>query len=114
MVENSNLTWLVVLLDEADVFLEERSLADMQRNALVSGMSINASLDVLLTPCFVFLRVLEYYNGKLCCKQPHLYNISRINLGLVGNDIRQAPPPILSDNPQIWTRSRILWLLTND
>ena len=27
----------VVLLDEADVFLEERSLADMQRNALVSG-----------------------------------------------------------------------------
>lgn len=39
----------VVLLDEADVFLEERSLADMQRNALVS----------------VFLRVLEYYDGIL-------------------------------------------------
>lgn len=28
---------LVVLLDEADVFLEERRVADMQRNALVSG-----------------------------------------------------------------------------
>ena len=27
----------VVLLDEADVFLEERSLSDLQRNALVSG-----------------------------------------------------------------------------
>ena len=39
----------VVLLDEADVFLEERGLADLQRNALVS----------------VFLRVLEYYDGIL-------------------------------------------------
>ena len=39
----------VVLLDEADVFLEQRSLEDMERNALVS----------------VFLRVLEYYEGIL-------------------------------------------------
>jgi SpoVK/Ycf46/Vps4 family AAA+-type ATPase len=39
----------VVLLDEADVFLEQRGLADLQRNALVS----------------VFLRVLEYYEGIL-------------------------------------------------
>lgn len=39
----------VVLLDEADVFLEQRSLADLSRNALVS----------------VFLRMLEYYNGIL-------------------------------------------------
>lgn len=39
----------VVLLDEADVYLEERGLADLQRNALVS----------------VFLRVLEYYDGIL-------------------------------------------------
>jgi SpoVK/Ycf46/Vps4 family AAA+-type ATPase len=37
----------VVLLDEADVFLEQRSLSDLSRNALVS----------------VFLRVLEYYDG---------------------------------------------------
>jgi SpoVK/Ycf46/Vps4 family AAA+-type ATPase len=43
-------TWgCVVLLDEADVFLEERTKADLQRNALVS----------------VFLRVLEYYDGIL-------------------------------------------------
>ncbi|KAH7131854.1 AAA family ATPase [Dendryphion nanum] len=43
-------TWgCVVLLDEADIFLEERSKMDLQRNALVS----------------VFLRVLEYYNGIL-------------------------------------------------
>lgn len=43
-------TWdCVVLLDEADVFLEQRSLADLQRNALVS----------------VFLRILEYHTGIL-------------------------------------------------
>jgi hypothetical protein len=28
---------LVVLLDEADVFLEQRSFANLERNALVSG-----------------------------------------------------------------------------
>ena len=39
----------MVVLDEADVFLEERGLADLQRNALVS----------------VFLRVLEYNVGIL-------------------------------------------------
>jgi len=39
----------VVLLDEADVFLEQRDLQDLDRNALVS----------------VFLRVLEYYEGIL-------------------------------------------------
>lgn len=43
-------TWgCVVLLDEADVFLEERSFENLQRNALVS----------------VFLRALEYYDGIL-------------------------------------------------
>ncbi|KAI9662249.1 MAG: hypothetical protein M1821_008415 [Bathelium mastoideum] len=43
-------TWgCVVLLDEADVFLEQRSSASLERNALVS----------------VFLRVLEYYDGIL-------------------------------------------------
>lgn len=39
----------VVLLDEADVFLEERDMKDLNRNALVS----------------VFLRALEYYDGIL-------------------------------------------------
>ncbi|KAI1300902.1 hypothetical protein F5Y03DRAFT_363254 [Xylaria venustula] len=39
----------VVLLDEAEVFLQERSLKDIERNALVS----------------VFLRNLEYYEGIL-------------------------------------------------
>ncbi|KAH8662869.1 hypothetical protein BGZ60DRAFT_506493 [Tricladium varicosporioides] len=49
-VLNLGKTWdCVVLLDEADVFLEQRSLEDLQRNALVS----------------VFLRVLEYHDGIL-------------------------------------------------
>ncbi len=39
----------VLLLDEADIFLEERSMADLARNTLVS----------------VFLRILEYYDGIL-------------------------------------------------
>ena len=39
----------VLLLDEADVFLEQRSLHELERNKLVS----------------IFLRVLEYYEGKL-------------------------------------------------
>jgi AAA+ superfamily predicted ATPase len=44
------ITWgCVVLLDEADVFLEERSQTDLVRNAIVS----------------VFLCVLEYYEGIL-------------------------------------------------
>lgn len=43
-------TWhAVLLIDEADVFLERRSLHDMERNSLVS----------------IFLRVLEYYAGIL-------------------------------------------------
>lgn len=43
-------TWgCVELLDEIDIFFEQRSLEDMKRNALVS----------------VFLRVLEYYEGIL-------------------------------------------------
>lgn len=48
------LTMPVVLLDEADVFLEERSLFDLQRNALVSGefssKIIAKSLCMLMSP----------------------------------------------------------------
>ena len=45
----ANIRDCVVLLDEADVFLEQRTLNDLERNALVS----------------VFLRILEYYEGIL-------------------------------------------------
>lgn len=49
-VMHLGVTWnCVLLLDEADVFLEERSMSDLARNSLVS----------------VFLRTLEYYDGIL-------------------------------------------------
>jgi len=51
-------TWKAVLLiDEADVFLERRSLHDMGRNSLVS----------------IFLRVLEYYGKYLIHQPPHFH-----------------------------------------
>ena len=61
----------VLLLDEADVFLSQRSKHDMNRNALVS----------------VFLRVLEYYNGLLFLTTNRVGTIdeafkSRIHLSL--------------------------------
>ncbi|GES66832.1 ATPase, AAA-type, core [Aspergillus terreus] len=61
----------VVLLDEADVFLEQRSLEDLERNALVS----------------VFLRMLEYYEGILILTSNRVGTldeafISRIQLAL--------------------------------
>ncbi|SCO90709.1 related to TOB3 (member of AAA-ATPase family) [Fusarium oxysporum] len=61
----------VLLLDEADVFLSQRSKQDMKRNALVS----------------VFLRVLEYYNGLLFLTTNRVGTIdeafkSRIHLSL--------------------------------
>ncbi|KUI72973.1 ATPase family AAA domain-containing protein 3B [Cytospora mali] len=65
-------TWgCVVLLDEADVFLVQRSLEDLRRNALVS----------------VFLRVLEYYDGILILTSNRLGTFdeafkSRIQLAL--------------------------------
>lgn len=61
----------VLLLDEADVFLSQRSRFDLKRNALVS----------------VFLRVLEYYNGLLFLTTNRVGTIdeafkSRIHLSL--------------------------------
>ena len=49
----------IVLLDKADVFLEESSLADMQRNTLVSGKLLGVSTSYfhqfsLLTNISVF------------------------------------------------------------
>ena len=50
LVMHLGTTWnCVLLLDEADIFLEERSFSDLARNSLVS----------------VFLRILEYYDGIL-------------------------------------------------
>ncbi|KAF2999956.1 hypothetical protein E8E14_003520 [Neopestalotiopsis sp. 37M] len=66
----------VVLLDEADVFLEQRELQQLERNALVS----------------VFLRVLEYYDGILILTSNRVGTFdeafkSRIQLSLRYNNL---------------------------
>ncbi|KAJ7856346.1 P-loop containing nucleoside triphosphate hydrolase protein [Mycena leptocephala] len=66
----------VVLIDEADVFLEERGTADLERNAMVA----------------VFLRQLEYFRGILFLttnrvKQFDAAFQSRIHLSLRYNDL---------------------------
>lgn len=79
-------TWnCVVLLDEADVFLEERTKMDMKRNALVS----------------VFLRVLEYYNGILILTTNRIGTFdeafkSRVQLAL------HYPPLDFDSRHEIW------------
>ena len=58
----------MVLLDEADVFLEERSPADQKQNVVVSSASqTSASTFPALSLIYriVFLRLLEYYDGIL-------------------------------------------------
>ena len=72
-----NTKWnAVLLLDEADVFLEARSAHDLDRNQLVS----------------VFLRLLEYYEGILFLTTNRIDNIdaafdSRIHLTLEYNEL---------------------------
>ncbi|KAF4943371.1 hypothetical protein FGADI_13469 [Fusarium gaditjirri] len=79
-------TWgCVVLLDEADVFLEQRKLDSLERNALVS----------------VFLRVLEYYDGIMILTSNRVGIFdeafkSRIQLSLRYNDLEEA------QRRQIW------------
>ncbi|EQB51863.1 hypothetical protein CGLO_08551 [Colletotrichum gloeosporioides Cg-14] len=80
-------TWgCVVLLDEADVFLEERTLKNLERNALVS----------------VFLRVLEYYDGILILTSNRVGTFdeafkSRIQLNLRYKNLNEQ------QRLQIWT-----------
>ncbi|OTB06899.1 hypothetical protein M426DRAFT_72086 [Hypoxylon sp. CI-4A] len=73
-------TWKAVLLiDEADVFLEQRSLHDLHRNAMVS----------------VFLRALEYYTGILLMTTNRVTTFddgfkSRIHVPIRYTDLGQA------------------------
>ena len=75
----------VLLLDEADVFLEARSTSDLERNKLVS----------------IFLRVLEYYEGILFLTTNRISNIddafhSRIHISM------QYPPLTAANRRHIW------------
>ncbi|PWY95905.1 P-loop containing nucleoside triphosphate hydrolase protein [Aspergillus sclerotioniger CBS 115572] len=77
----------VLLLDEADVFLEARNSTDLARNELVS----------------IFLRLLEYYEGILFLTSNRAENIdpafeSRIHVSL------RYPELNLSSRRQIWSQ----------
>ncbi|KAJ6616286.1 hypothetical protein B0H10DRAFT_1949311 [Mycena sp. CBHHK59/15] len=75
-IYGSHLWDAMVLIDEADVFLEERGTADIQRNAIVA----------------VFLRRLEYFRGILFMTTNRFKNFdpafqSRIHLSLHSGDL---------------------------
>ena len=76
----------ILLLDEADVFLEQRSSHDLERNKLVS----------------IFLRVLEYYEGILFLTTNRVDNIdaafqSRIHVSM------QYDPLSTSSRKHVWS-----------
>jgi SpoVK/Ycf46/Vps4 family AAA+-type ATPase len=78
----------IVLLDEADIYLEQRDTENLQRNALVS----------------VFLRALEYYKGILFLTTNRVGSfdeafISRIHVPLYYKDLTD------DDRRQIWENS---------
>lgn len=75
----------ILLLDEADIFMEERSTMDVERNAMVS----------------IFLRLLEYYQGIMFLTTNRAKNIdkafvSRISLCIKYNDLSHL------DREQVW------------
>lgn len=80
-------TWkAILLLDEADIFLQERDIQDVKRNALVS----------------IFLRELDYFEGVLFLTTNRPGDIdeafvSRIHVTVGLNSLSQA------EQPQIWT-----------
>jgi SpoVK/Ycf46/Vps4 family AAA+-type ATPase len=80
-------TWkAVILLDEADIFLEERSKNDIARNAMVG----------------IFLRLLEYHQGVLFLTTNRVKNFdpafhSRISIALKYHDLDTDA------REQIWT-----------
>lgn len=57
----------IVLLDEADVYLERRSTNDLRRNSIVSSKMIphESQKNVLIFIVAVFLRALDYFQGIL-------------------------------------------------
>ncbi len=77
----------ILLLDEADVFLEQRSSHDLERNKLVS----------------IFLRILEYYEGILFLTTNRVDNIdaafqSRIHINLHYNELSVSSRRRVWDN----------------
>ena len=89
----------IILIDEADVFLEERVPGDLRRNCLIAGMP-----QMTVPYCEiirytdhppVFLRTMEYYSGILFLVRDL---ISQRKLGVSNNErlqivlVKSIPP----------------------
>lgn len=96
----------ILLLDEADVFMQERTLQDLDRNQLVSskfsiGSSPATQVPIHQTYVSALLRVLEYYEGILFLTTNRVETIdhafqSRIHLSI-------AYPPLSADaRRELW------------
>ena len=77
----------IILMDEADVFLEARSTHDLERNKLVS----------------IFLRVLEYYQGILFLTTNRISNIDEAFHSRIHCTLRYAKLPP-SSRLLVWKR----------
>ncbi|KAK2053566.1 hypothetical protein LY76DRAFT_479140, partial [Colletotrichum caudatum] len=87
----------VLLLDEADVFLAERSQDNIKRNALVSG-------NVLMRP--VFLRVIEYSEGILF--------LATSKVGSFGEAFKSRMSMALYYTPLAQEQTRRIWEMQMD
>lgn len=92
----------IVLIDEADVFMEQRSTNDLKRNSLVSSKVSHIPVCILLR-CYrinilystVFLRLLEYFEGLLILTTNRIGAFdpafkSRIHLAIKYNPLTKA------------------------
>lgn len=86
----------IVLIDEADVFLQKRDLESLERNSLVSSTgSAPSKLWITANGCaLVFLRQLEYYEGLMFLTTNRVSCIdeafrSRIDVALSFPDLTQ-------------------------
>lgn len=98
----------IVLVDEADVFMQERAIQDLDRNALVSSKSQSPIKLTAGDPAFVanrtvrptaFLRILEYFEGTMFLTTNRAETLdsafhSRIHLSI---SYPSLPPTALSE-----------------
>ena len=96
----------MLLIDEADVFLEQRSLHDVQRNSMVRGAaSFLLPRTTLICESYhpqvsVFLRLLEYHSGILVLTTNRIRTVdpaflSRFSIALTYPDLDHASRSVI-------------------
>lgn len=93
----------IVLLDEADVYLEQRSAHDLRRNSIVSGKIFLIYIMCTTNISEVFLRALDYFQGILFLTTNRVGQfdeafMSRINLSLGYNPLDDEARKLIWDN----------------